>query len=223
MIEIVNNKGAFVLLGTIKHRFLERYYEWRLGIKTSGFITLSSMHDTKTNFGYEPVDYQSMKKILKKLDIGNGQHVFIDFGSGMGRAVFMAAMYPFHRVIGVELSDKLNSIAKDNLKKVKRRLVCKDVQIIAKDACHYEIPLDATVIFFFSPFGDESISKVMNNIHNSLTLAPRKLMVVFCNPRIFENVLRNNCEWLAKCWEFKRYDRVRVVCYANVPKTTARQ
>ena len=41
--------------------------------------------------------------------------VFLDLGAGKGRMLLAASRYPFRRVIGVELSDRLAAIARSNV------------------------------------------------------------------------------------------------------------
>ena len=43
--------------------------------------------------------------------------IFIDLGSGKGRALLMASDYPFRRIVGVELLPQLHRAAQDNLTK----------------------------------------------------------------------------------------------------------
>ena len=51
--------------------------------------------------------------------------VLVDFGSGMGRMVYVAARhYPFGRVVGVEISQRFNDVALANLERARPRLRC---------------------------------------------------------------------------------------------------
>ena len=40
---------------------------------------------------------------------------FVDYGSGKGKAMFLAAEYPFKRIVGVEFAPALHEIACKNL------------------------------------------------------------------------------------------------------------
>ena len=55
---------------------------------------------------YQPVSYVDFQKFFESLPIGSND-VLLDFGSGMGRALCLAATYPFRSVIGVEMSPEL--------------------------------------------------------------------------------------------------------------------
>jgi len=216
LIAIVRSEGVGILLRTIRHHISERYHEWHLGIISRGIVKVLGVHNETTCFGYEPIDYLSSRKVFKNLVIRADKDVFIDYGSGMGRAVIIAATYPFQRVIGVEISAELNSVAQENVRRARSKLKCKDVQLIAIDAREYALPPDVTVVYSFSSFGEEIISKVIGNIRKSLSEAPRKLTIVYGNPRIFEKVIQD-CHWLIKRREFRRWDGIRFVVYECNP------
>ena len=188
--------------------------DWRLGVDTRKIVRLP-LHNKTTCFAAESTDYSSAKEIFTRLNVQEND-VFLDIGAGTGRAVIIAATYPFRQVIGVELSADLSVIAKKNLVKAAKRLKCRDVRIVRENASHYIIPPEVTVVYFFSPFGEELIRQVLTNIEKSLSQNPRNLTVVYCNPRIFEEVV-TDFPWLIKKWEFQRYDGIRFVAYGAGP------
>src|ERR687885_509057 len=55
-------------------------------------------------------NYRGAHRLLRDIAISEDD-VLIDFGSGKGRVLFLAAHYGFRKIIGVELSAKLNQIA----------------------------------------------------------------------------------------------------------------
>jgi tRNA1(Val) A37 N6-methylase TrmN6 len=122
-----------------------------------------------------------LRRILPRHTVTTGD-VFIDIGSGMGRALVVAATYPFQRVIGVELSDELSDISRQNIDRVSTRLRCKDITVVTADATEYEIPDDATVMFMHNPFQGAIFEAVTKNILNSYDRKPRNLRIVYVNP-----------------------------------------
>jgi predicted RNA methylase len=78
--------------------------------------------------------------------------------------LILAATLPFKRVIGVELSPILAAKARDNLSNVNARLLCKNVEVIVADAAAFELPRDATTIYFNNPFAGEILERVLKNI-----------------------------------------------------------
>lgn len=61
--------------------------------------------------------------MLDRLDIRGAAEVFLDYGSGKGRALIMAAQYPFRRILGVEFSPQLSLIASQNIEWPRRQFV----------------------------------------------------------------------------------------------------
>src|SRR5215213_888441 len=59
---------------------------------------------------YEPVPYHAVFKIMQRLALGP-KDVFVDIGSGMGRAVCIAASFPIRAAVGVEIDRDLHLIA----------------------------------------------------------------------------------------------------------------
>lgn len=102
--------------------------------------------------------------------------VFVDFGSGKGRIVYQAARYPLKRVIGVEISEKLNEIASANIEQNRSRLRCQDVELVTCDAADYGIPDDMTIAYFIYPFAGETFRHVIENIVDSLVRNPRQFV-----------------------------------------------
>ncbi len=160
-------------------RLRERHFDRKLGITSSERYSLAQLGlDLPDCTDYQPVSYSDFHKLLETVSIAS-QDVFLDLGSGMGRALCLAAMHPFRCVIGVEMSPELCAIARRNIERVKPKLRCQDVQVVNLDAIHYEIPSDVSMIYFFNPFGGGVLDKVLANIAASLRRAPRQLLILF--------------------------------------------
>ena len=178
---------------------LEGYFEWRLGIATTGRISRETLgYDRAECNHYGPSAYGNIQRIIKALNVQRHKDVFIDFGSGKGRVLVMAAMHPFARIIGIERSPDLNEIAKHNIERARRSLECHQIEVVTADAAAYQLPDDATAVYFASPFSGEILDVVLDNVKASLIRAPRRLSVIShgydpANP--FETQVRK-CEWL---------------------------
>lgn len=144
---------------------------------------------------YEPCDYIGFRRALRQIGVRPGRDVFLDLGSGKGRAVIMAARWPFRRVIGVELSTDLHAQAAANVRDAGARLACRDVTLVCSDAAAYEIPADCTTVFLFNPFVGETLRRVMDNLRRSLELSPRRMTIVYKNTELASAVLASQ-SWL---------------------------
>jgi 16S rRNA G966 N2-methylase RsmD len=111
---------------------------------------------------------------------------------GEGRVLLTAATYGFERMIGVEFSRTLCQIAEKNVTIFQKRTQAKGhFEIIHSDAIHFSIPAEATVFFFFNPFGESIMNQVLDNISGSLRAHPRRSLIVYLNPtlqQVFERV-----------------------------------
>jgi SAM-dependent methyltransferase len=157
-------------------------FENRLGVQTSGEIALDELGIAAVGRQrYQPIGLFKLRRIMPRHSV-TGDDVFIDIGSGMGRAVFLAAGYRFRRVIGVELSRQLVDIAQANLGRCRDRLRCRDVSFVAADATLYEIPDDVTVVFMNNPVQGEPFAAVVRNILASHDRKPRDMRIIYGNP-----------------------------------------
>jgi SAM-dependent methyltransferase len=184
----------------IEEPLLETYFEWRLGISTKGWVSLETLgYDHPDWDDYSPSAYGNIRRILRALDPRPGSDVFVDFGSGKGRVLVMAARHRFKRVIGVDGSAALNDVARRNIERARSRLACPQIEVVTTDAAAYELPDDATIVYFASPFNGGTLDAVLANVRASLRRRPRRLSVVshgYDEANAFERQLRT-CEWLS--------------------------
>ena len=152
-------------------------------LTTSSRIPLSSLglaHPERVD--YQPSGWLSLRLLLRRRDVKR-HDVFADIGAGMGRVVYQAARrYRFKRVVGVELSPDLAAQARDNLERNRRRLRCKDVQIVTSDALSWVVPDDLTVAYLFRPFTGAIFEGMVERLIASYDRAPRRLRVLYVKP-----------------------------------------
>jgi 16S rRNA G966 N2-methylase RsmD len=215
VVELVRENGLLRLPRIIAYGLTEVFYERRLGIRTLDYLDRDELglSNAKKSF-YAPTPYREFRRAMGFLSIREGVDVFLDYGSGMGRVVTMAAMHPFRRVIGVEISERLNRIAEENIRRVRKKLKCKDIELITIDATQFEVPPDVTVIYLYNPFRGVHLQRVFENIQCSLQRSPRELSLVFKNPIYFEE-LADRFPWLVPCHEFLCLTRHRCVIYKS--------
>src|SRR5262245_6350419 len=60
---------------------------------------------------YLGCEAEEFERGLRALPARHEDLTFVDLGSGKGKALFLAAAYPFRRIVGVELSPRLHRIA----------------------------------------------------------------------------------------------------------------
>ena len=164
--------------------FADRRFDRKYGIDTRGIVRLRSLdiniNQKKTAYWYEPTPIPALKFMFKMLEIDHSKYIFIDFGSGKGRVLMLASEYPYKKIIGVEVSQSLTSIAKNNFRKWNnRKQKCFNIELICMDARDFKLPNDPLVLFFFTPFQTPIITQVVNNIQESLRDNPRPIQALY--------------------------------------------
>ncbi len=165
------------------YRLTEATYERRLGIETSRVRELSEfdIQDRRLR-ECRPAPHGLISMILRRLRIRPGVDVLADIGAGSGRMVVRAATRPFRRVVGVELVPEIAELARENIRRARRRVRCPDVDVVAGDATVFPLPPDTTVFVLNNPFGGEPLARVFENIRASLLAHPRPHTIVYLRP-----------------------------------------
>ena len=185
-------------------RISERFYEWRFGIVSDAEILIDALGITDAAcHDYLATGYLRFRQVMKLIAIRDGRDVFLDFGSGMGRAVVLAATYPFDKVIGVEIAPSLHALATENVRRALKKLRCRDIELHNVDARAFAIPPEVTVIYMWNPFAGDILNAVLANIQRSLAESPRALTILHLSPENPTNldVIADRFPWLN---EFKR-------------------
>lgn len=161
------------------HRIHERFTDWRLGIETRGYIDLELGESCNE---YEGTDYQLLHRAFSLLESNSDDVVFLDYGCGKGRTVSVAATRPFKRVIGIDLHEGMLVIARNNLKRMEKRVKCPAIELLKIDATQFEVPDDVNAVFMFNPFGGDILQAVIAQISASLHRRPRTITIFFLYP-----------------------------------------
>ena len=175
-------------VGSLPSRRRQRYgdvdFDWDHRVDTTSATVkwrdrlLGELHSP-----YQATDPTTFHEAIRALPIDVGKFIFIDLGSGKGRALLMAADYPFKRVVGVELLSSLHRVAIENLEKYKSASQkCFEMQSICADAREFVFPPDPTVLYLFNPLPEAGLVKVIDNLANSLREKPRPVYVVYHHP-----------------------------------------
>ena len=107
---------------------------------------------------------------------------FVDYGCGLGRPVCCAGLFPFKRVVGLELAAQIADLARENVESARRRFRCHDVQIISGNATEWRVPSDAAVFHFYSPFVGRTLRTVCRSITRSMREHPRLAWIMSAEP-----------------------------------------
>lgn len=146
----------------------QRIFDLRFGVATAG--TSQTRWDVSsvggTNFWYQGAQWPAVSFALRDLK-PTSSDVFVDLGSGKGKALLMAARLPYRRVVGVEIDGELVESAQNNLARDRRRSRAGSVEMEVADILDWPIPDDATTIFMFNPFFGETFHAALEKVFDS--------------------------------------------------------
>ncbi len=172
---------------TFKLLSYEGKYEKQLGINTHSIINLNKLtlagENSEQNHHYQGASYYILFSIFEKLPIETKNLPLIDYGCGKGRALFVAEQCGFTNLIGVDIAKELIDDANANKAVYVRKNSQSKIDFLFEDATKYLIPDNAKVFYFFNPFGEEVLQKVIDNIKESVKQNPRKVYCIYLNPK----------------------------------------
>jgi hypothetical protein len=130
-----------------------------------------------------------IKKAILRLDIDPREFSFIDYGSGKGKAMLMAADLPFKSIVGVEYAKRLYEIAVQNCRTYRSaNQRCQSLQPILGDVLDYAPPPGPTVFFMCNPFDETTLRAVFNIWRSRYQRGEGDVRILFLNMRsIFES------------------------------------
>jgi hypothetical protein len=134
-------------------------FDHKHGTDTSGSRNIASpdvieLPEAQYAVHYEPSNAEVGRRALGKLSISAAGFTFVDFGSGKGRVLLVAASFPFKEVIGIEFSRELHEIALSNIARLPPDLSrAGKVSSIHCEASAFELPDSNLVCYFHNPFG----------------------------------------------------------------------
>lgn len=173
-------------------------FDQRFGVDTVGCIHPTELNINNPNqlhaVSYGGSDPKFFRDAMEALPIDYRRFVFVDFGSGKGRAILLATEFPFKRIIGVEFSEELHRVAQNNIRLFHSDISkCKYVESVCMDAVAYPLPYDCLVCYFCNPFDATLMAQMLTNIRKSFLRKPREIFVVYYNPKAGHLVDQADC------------------------------
>lgn len=132
-----------------------------------GAVSLSALYAT----GYLGVPPSTLRPALAALPIRYEDFSFIDIGCGKGRALLIAAEYPFQRLVGIEIAQELCSIARANV--ALKSDWQNRISVVNQDASTFDFPEGPLVLFLYHPFYTPVLRRLLENLERHLRRSPR--------------------------------------------------
>jgi SAM-dependent methyltransferase len=191
----------------------ERRFDRNYGVSTEGRVWGPQLGFDPELSGYLPTPVHAFTRLIRSLPIKYAEWNFVDIGCGRGRALVLAATFPFRSVTGVELSELLATRARENVEAFRKDLRCRasSMEVLQADALTYT-PLPKTVVYMNSPF----YGRLMEGFAEHLAACPVEMYVVYWNHRCRRLFLRREFEELGRGTEYSIF-RTTAPCPATVP------
>ena len=185
----------------------DRRFDEEHAVDTAAWVRVPDLDTDSPNrqhaVRYQPSSVDEFRLLMGKLRVDHREFTFVDYGSGKGRVLMLAAEHPFRRIVGVEFSEALDAVARKNL------ATSNDARIetVVMDATEFDPPPGPLVLYFFNPFGPPVLGPVLDRVRASLEADPRPAYVVLTAPpelgalveeRGFEPVDVDRLGWLTR-------------------------
>jgi predicted RNA methylase len=154
-------------------------FDLKYGVRTSGLVAGRDLvsghrHDRHNTayYGVAPSVFQAMIVRWRRCQpvAPIDQFTFVDLGAGMGRAMLLAAGFPFRKVVGVELNPTLARIARKNRSLWRaQQSPLAPMRVVCGDAVEFKLPQGPCVAFLFNPFGAPVMKRLLANWAATLT------------------------------------------------------
>ena len=166
---------------------VSRSFDEIYGTNTAGRAPVETLQIESANKEhgnpYDPVPVSVFTKLLDDIKVKHEDYVFLDLGSGKGRTLLLASNYRFKKIIGVEYSQPLHTVALENIAQYRsERRRCFNVELVHIDATEYAIPSEPTVCFLYNPFDENIMRAVLTKFRESLVRCPRDMRFIYYVP-----------------------------------------
>jgi SAM-dependent methyltransferase len=146
------------------HRAAHLAFTRRHSLDFDGFIArenlvAQSAESLSNSHNYSPYSSFRLKRLVQEaLDTGISFKNFVDVGCGKGQpCIFAKKYFGFPNVYGIDFSEPLIDVAKQNLAKIRYD----NVQFLVADATTWRIPEGNSIIFLFNPFNGTILERFL--------------------------------------------------------------
>jgi SAM-dependent methyltransferase len=159
-------------------------FDQTYGVDTSGLVPAAHLLTGHPNDEHVTAYYGVAPSILRQLiehwlETAPSNPIerttFIDIGAGKGRGLLVASLYPFKKVIGVELNPALAAIARNNATQwatahaadaTARQIA--PIEVLEQDALELVLPPTPVLLFMFHPFEAPVVEGLIQRIEQQL-------------------------------------------------------
>lgn len=162
-------------------------FDAEFGIDTAKIREIGTL-DLDAQSARHAVRYQAspadlVRGAIESLNVDPSDMVFVDFGSGKGRVLIIAASFAFKAVVGVELSRELHQIALDNIRRLPRSADRERISLNCCNVLDFELPTSNLVCYLYNPFGPAVLEPLLERLRTHAERHGRRLFIIYMDPR----------------------------------------
>lgn len=182
----LRKRGVVATAGILATSAVDRWYDWRRGTRTAGWVPLDTFSIAGPNKergrAYQATPAFAFMRLLEEVPLPRDAG-FVDFGCGKGRVLLLAAEAGFSCVVGIEFASELAAEARDNTSRWlgSNGNRC-DISVVEGDVLEYDIAPRDRIFFLFNPFDDVILDRLLDRVEASLQAAPRDAWIIYHNP-----------------------------------------
>lgn len=160
-------------------------FDRRFGTDTAGSVESSDLgivdaHVREQAIRYLPSPPDVTRWMFRSVDLTPAQCTFVDLGCGKGRVLLVASEWPFKRIIGVEISQALVAVARNNARCVREAEPKRTpIEVECCDAATFVFPEGALLVHLYHPFEAELLARVLAQLEASWLARPRRIIVAY--------------------------------------------
>ncbi len=194
--EKLRGTKIYGFVGNYLYVYRARQFDKKYNVETAREVRLNDLKIDSPNLKhgvfYAGTDSKSFPIVFEHLKIDFPEFVFVNLGSGKGRVLLMASLFPFKKIVGIEFAPELNAVARNNISTYKNPLQqCRNIESHCHDAALFELPPEPCIVDVFNAFHAEIVARVAANIEQSHRKNPRPIYFVYANA-VHDEVLREN-------------------------------
>jgi hypothetical protein len=176
------------------HRLVPHPFDVEHGVHTTAYIEGSSLgtghaHDLYVVCYYASppsvvrLSIDAWRSTLSPSDPSLEGYTFFDIGAGMGRTVMVASLYPFERVVGIEMNHGLTEQARGNIDIwLRTHRACNQIELTTCDATEFPWPSRPLLIYLFNPFEAPVLMQLVRTLDQALTQGAGPIDLVYVHP-----------------------------------------
>ncbi len=167
----------------------DQWFDRTRRVQTAGEVSLKaagiSREQQRDSEAYQPARPFHIRRLLREIEANDlSQFSYIDFGSGKGRSLLVAAEHPFRQITGVEFSPALHAQSIQNIQSFHAaQHGSRNITALQANAMDYVFPDGKLVLYLFNPFGAATMQRVLDNLQASLDRDPRHVIILLLWPR----------------------------------------